>query len=83
MASQSVEMNAPAKPAIPAAGRNAGIDALRARLTLLVVFHHTAITYGAMGSWFYKAVEPGNAPASLVLTLFAAYNQGFSWACSS
>ncbi|HUJ81962.1 MAG TPA: acyltransferase family protein, partial [Candidatus Acidoferrales bacterium] len=57
--------------------RNAGIDALRASLTLLVVFHHAAITYGAMGSWFYKAVEPSNAPSSLVLTLFAAYNQAF------
>ena len=29
--------------------RNGGIDALRAAVTLLVVFHHTAITYGAIG----------------------------------
>jgi hypothetical protein len=27
--------------------RNGGIDALRAAVTLLVVFHHTALTYGA------------------------------------
>ena len=45
--------------------------------TLLVVFHHAAITYGAMGSWFYKEIEPSNTPASLILTLFVAYNQAF------
>ncbi|WP_240158714.1 MULTISPECIES: hypothetical protein [unclassified Burkholderia] len=32
-----------------AAHRNVGLDALRACLTLLVVFHHCAITYGALG----------------------------------
>ena len=45
-------MNAPAKSEDVALGRNAGIDALRASLTLLVVFHHAAITCGAQGSWF-------------------------------
>jgi peptidoglycan/LPS O-acetylase OafA/YrhL len=70
-------MNAPEKPSLLAANRNAGIDALRASLTLLVVFHHAAITYGAMGSWFYKEIEPSNTPASLILTLFVAYNQAF------
>jgi hypothetical protein len=35
------------KPGMKA--RNGGIDALRAAVTLLVVFHHTAITYGAIG----------------------------------
>jgi peptidoglycan/LPS O-acetylase OafA/YrhL len=60
-----------------AANRNAGIDALRASLTLLVVFHHAAITYGAQGSWFYIEVEPSKAPSSIILTLFSAYNQAF------
>jgi peptidoglycan/LPS O-acetylase OafA/YrhL len=60
-----------------ASSRNAGIDALRASLTLLVVFHHAAVTYGAMGSWFYQEIKPSHAPSSLVLTLFAAYNQAF------
>jgi peptidoglycan/LPS O-acetylase OafA/YrhL len=64
------------KPAA-ATSRNAGIDALRASLTLLVVFHHAAITYGAQGSWFYIEVEPSKAPSSIVLTLFSAYNQAF------
>jgi hypothetical protein len=34
-----------ARPPV-AESRNAGIDALRASLTLLVVFHHAAVTYG-------------------------------------
>jgi len=29
--------------------RDAGLDALRASLTLLVLFHHASITYGASG----------------------------------
>src|ERR1700735_291013 len=37
--------------------RNAGIDALRASLTLLVVFHHAAVTYGGEGSWFYVEIK--------------------------
>ena len=77
MASLSIEMNAPAKPSLRAESRNAGIDALRASLTLLVLFHHSAVTYGAMGSWFYQEIEPSHAPSSLILTLFAAYNQAF------
>src|SRR5271165_5074619 len=70
-------MNAPEKSPILAPERNAGIDALRASLTLLVVFHHAAIAYGGMGSWFYKEIEPSSAPSSLILTLFVAYNQAF------
>ena len=77
MATLSIEMNAPAKPSLRAESRNAGIDALRASLTLLVLFHHSAVTYGAMGSWFYQEIEPSHAPSSLILTLFAAYNQAF------
>lgn len=77
MASLSIEMNAPAKPSLRAESRNAGIDALRASLTLLVLFHHSAVTYGAMGSWFYQEIEPSHAPLLLILTLFAAYNQAF------
>ena len=47
-----------------AAPRNAGLDALRTALTLLVLFHHTAITYGAIGGWYYHEVEPDGAPAT-------------------
>jgi hypothetical protein len=60
-----------------AASRNAGLDALRASLTLLVVFHHAAIPYGGEGSWFYVEIKPSGAPSSIILTLFSAYNQAF------
>ncbi|ELW9448783.1 acyltransferase [Burkholderia cenocepacia] len=57
--------------------RNAGLDALRACLTLLVVFHHCAITYGAVGGWYYHEVAAGPSVASALLTLFCAINQAF------
>lgn len=49
------------------------IDRLRAGLILLVILHHAAITYGASGSWFFKATETTNLP----LTFLAAVNQAF------
>lgn len=53
-----------------APGRNFGIDALRASVTLLVVLHHTSITYGASGGWYYKEIAPSQTPSGLLLTLF-------------
>ncbi len=53
------------------------IDNLKVFLTILVILHHTAITYGADGSWFYEEVKQTVMPDSLVLTLFAAVNQSF------
>jgi hypothetical protein len=46
-------------------------------MTLLVLFHHTALTYGGMGGWFYREIAPSAAPSSLLLTLFAAVNQAY------
>jgi surface polysaccharide O-acyltransferase-like enzyme len=57
--------------------RNGGIDALRAAVTLLVVFHHTAITYGALGGWYYQEIAPSQSPSSLLLILFCAANQAW------
>lgn len=65
----------PAKAGAP--GRNGGIDALRGAVTLLVVFHHTAITYGAMGGWYYKEVAPSDTPGGLLLILFCTVNQAW------
>ncbi len=46
-------------------------------MTALVVLHHTAITYGAIGGWFYSEIRPSASPSSLLLTLFCATNQAY------
>ena len=53
------------------------IDRLRVVLTVLVIVHHAAITYGASGGWFYREVQDAGAPASLLLTVLTAVNQAF------
>lgn len=55
------------------------LDNVRVILTVLVLVHHTAITYGADGSWVYKDVEPSNGLSitAIILTLFTAINQSF------
>nr|WP_315761643.1 MULTISPECIES: acyltransferase family protein [unclassified Bradyrhizobium] len=60
-----------------AAGRNGGIDALRAAVTLLVVSHHTAITYGAIGGWYYKEIAPSETLGGALLILFCTVNQAW------
>jgi len=57
--------------------RNEGFAALRAALTLLVVFHHTAITYGAIGGWFYREVPTDTSLTSTLLVFFCTVNQAF------
>ena len=57
--------------------RNGGIDALRAAVTLLVVFHHAALTYGAIGGWYYREIAPSSSPTSLLLILFCTANQAW------
>ncbi len=57
--------------------RDASLDALRAALTMLVLFHHTAIVYGATGGWYYHEIEPGPAWSSQLLSFFCAVDQSF------
>jgi surface polysaccharide O-acyltransferase-like enzyme len=57
--------------------RDAGIDALRAGTTLLVVFHHTAITYGAIGAWYYKELPSDASLSSMLLVFFCTVNQAW------
>jgi len=57
--------------------RNGGVDALRAAVTLLVVFHHTALTYGAIGSWYYREIAPSRSASGLLLILFCTANQAW------
>jgi glucans biosynthesis protein C len=58
----------------PSLQRLGYLDSLKLFLTVLVIGHHVAITYGAAGSWFY--VEPTSSTAfRAIATLFTATNQ--------
>jgi hypothetical protein len=46
-------------------------------MTALVILHHTAITYGGPGGWFWRENETSAAPSSLLFTLFCATNQAY------
>ncbi len=70
-------MNAAAPNAGPRRARNAGIDALRVATIFLVVFPHTAITYGAIGGWYYKEVPTDGSPSSMLLVFFCTLNQAW------
>ena len=64
-------------PGQPSANRNVGFDALRAAVTILVIFHHAAITYGAIGGWYYKEVQPNEGMSGRLLVLFCTTNQAW------
>jgi Acyltransferase family len=70
-------MSAPPLDARPPKARNVGIDALRIGTTFLVVFHHTAITYGAIGGWYYKEIPTDGSLSSLLLVFFCTVNQAW------
>lgn len=53
------------------------IDRLRSVMTVLVILHHAAITYGAAGSWFYNELRQSRSASSTLLTLFVATNQAY------
>ena len=63
--------------AASATSRNAGLDALRATVTLLVLFHHSAITYGAIGGWFYREVPTDGRLETKLLIFFCTLNQAY------
>ncbi len=46
-------------------------------MTALVILHHTAITYGGSGGWFWNEDKTSSHPSSLLLTLFCATNQAY------
>jgi glucan biosynthesis protein C len=58
---------------VQASGRLLFMDNLRVFLTILVVLHHLAITYGASGSWFYLE-RPTTELAGALLSLFTLLN---------
>ncbi|AYL94086.1 acyltransferase family protein [Mucilaginibacter celer] len=52
------------------------IDNLKVALTVLVILHHTFITYGAPGGWYFTDKTTHTA-ALIPMTLFVATNQSF------
>lgn len=57
--------------------RDLSIDRLRSVMTALVLLHHTAITYGAPGGWFWNELHPSKTMTSFLLTLFVSTNQAY------
>ena len=65
------------QPVAAVTAHHAGFNALRASLTLLVLFHHTAITYGALGGWYFHEITPDKSVATILLVLFCSVNQAY------
>jgi peptidoglycan/LPS O-acetylase OafA/YrhL len=59
------------------AERDLYIDRLRSVMTVFVILHHTAITYGAIGGWFWHEIDPSGALSSQLLILFCTTNQAY------
>ena len=59
------------------AQRELYIDRLRSVMTALVILHHTAITYGSAGGWFWRERQPDGSPTSFLLIVFCAINQAY------
>jgi peptidoglycan/LPS O-acetylase OafA/YrhL len=53
------------------------VDRLRTVMTAFVILHHTAITYGAIGGWFWHEIEPSGSLSSQLLILFCTTNQAY------
>ncbi|MDA2809860.1 acyltransferase [Nocardiopsis sp. RSe5-2] len=69
---------APAPRPVSTAGdgrRLAYIDNLRILLTVLVVLHHCAVTYGNIPAWYHT--EPAQDPTGRALDLLVILNQAF------
>jgi surface polysaccharide O-acyltransferase-like enzyme len=60
----------------PLKGKINYIDHLKILLTVLVVLHHSFITYGAAGSWYFQQKTTSMA-ALFPMTVFVATNQSF------
>jgi len=52
------------------------VDNLRILLTILVLAHHTMITYGASGGWYFRDPHTDEL-TSIILTISVTFNQAF------
>jgi fucose 4-O-acetylase-like acetyltransferase len=53
------------------------LDRIRVVLTVLVILHHTAITYGAPGGWYYTELPGRLSFTGVLFLLFVSVNQSF------
>jgi len=67
---------APHPQAVSTKSKVVYIDHLKVILTVLVILHHTFITYGAPGGWYYFQ-KTTNEIVKIPMTLFVAVNQSF------
>src|SRR5246127_5145923 len=65
------------KPQVDAPSRELYVDRLRSVMTVFVILHHTAITYGAPGGWFYNELRPSISLTGLLLIFFVCTNQAY------
>jgi hypothetical protein len=79
MVTQSTTIPARSSPELSgSAGQRAWfIDHLRILLCALVILHHTAIAYGAMGGWCYLAPERMRGWMQIITSTLLAVNQAF------
>ena len=63
-------------PRIKSSAKLAYIDHLKVILTVLVILHHAAVTYGAPGSWYYSQ-KTELLGVAIPMTAFVAVNQAF------
>jgi len=76
MKTANTETLAPLTTEKPVKAKIAYIDHLKILATVLVVLHHTFITYGASGSWYYQQKSHLRA-ALFPMAVFVATNQSF------
>jgi peptidoglycan/LPS O-acetylase OafA/YrhL len=76
-----ITLQRPAGATAPAAAlprpRDLYIDRLRSIMTAFVILHHTAITYGAIGGWFWYELKPSRDVSSQLLIEFCSINQAY------
>ena len=52
-------------------------DNLRWSMIVLVIFVHASVTYGPLGSWFYRDSAGATETSDVVLAIFGVFVQGF------
>jgi len=53
------------------------LDRLRVLLTMLVIFHHSAIAFGALGGWYYVSPNSTSGIIQMILSAFMAIDQAY------